>query len=219
MALSLGEASKKAKLWNLLTGKVAVLFKLDKGLDVCLTVPSVKGNKLHFGRDFRDLPQVVKWSPNGTLFAVQWTAQLDVYDSAGSTKLAMKSVGFESRLTAFAWVTEDVIVLGNEEGLLVWISLAEEKVVRQEQLDSRVKDLTVMGGQSVCAATSAGILKVFEKESAFQINLDDRLTCICASSSAVVEANTIEAQAKEHNEEKKKEEEQPKKKKSKKSKK
>ena len=31
MALTVGDASRKAKLWNLMTGKMAVLFKLDQG--------------------------------------------------------------------------------------------------------------------------------------------------------------------------------------------
>ena len=183
MALTLGESSKKAKLWNLLTGKMAVLFKLDQGLDFCLKLPSIKGTKLHLGRDFRDLPATLKWSPSGNLWAVQWTTQLDVYSASGSTKLPVKSIALESRLTCFCWVDEDVVVLGSEEGAITWVSLAAEAIARQELLGSRIKDLSYLDG-AACAATSSGRVVLFRGDKPLEIDLDDRLTCLATVDNA-----------------------------------
>ncbi len=83
MALTLGEGSRKAKLWNLLTGKEAVLFRLERGGDPVLTVPAVNGDKLFLPRDFRDMPLSCSWSPSGNRFAVQWVTQVDVFSAAG----------------------------------------------------------------------------------------------------------------------------------------
>jgi WD40 repeat protein len=92
----------QALLWNLMTGKQAVVFKLDRGGDPAITVPSIKGEKVSsfwisifllltkkknrkafFPRDFLDMPQVCKWSPSGNLFLIQWAAQLDVFSASG----------------------------------------------------------------------------------------------------------------------------------------
>lgn len=182
LALSIGEGGKKAKLWNLLTGKVAVLFKLDKGLDTCLTVPSEKGVKLHQGRDFRDLPLFCKWSPSGDFWAAQWTTQIDVFSSSGSTKLPVKSVATDSRVTSFCWVSEDEICVGTEEGQVIWISLSSASVIRKEVEETRVKEVTTVGG-AVVVATSAGVVKRYGASVAM-LALDDRLTCMCSTEAA-----------------------------------
>merc|ERR1712000_514631 len=95
MAPTVGDASRKAKLWNLMTGKMAVLFKLDQGADACLTLPSATGNKMHRGRDFLDTIEGAKWSPSGQQWAAQWQTQVDVYHATGSTKLPIKSIALE----------------------------------------------------------------------------------------------------------------------------
>ena len=72
-----------------MTGKQAVVFKLDRGGDVVLTVSSTKGEKAFFPRDFVDMPQVVKWSPSGNFFLIQWAAQVDIFSASGDNSFVL----------------------------------------------------------------------------------------------------------------------------------
>ena len=201
MAISIGEKAKKAKLWNLMTGKCAVEFRLSNATDKDLIIPSQDGNKPYFPKGFLDAPHYCKWSASGDLFLVQWAAQVDIYSAQASTKAAIKSVAVDDKVSSSCWSSDDdVVVIGTEKGMIVWYSMKKNAVVRKEMAKTRVKDL-IAYGNAICAVDSVGNVYLFdqEKDQVSSIFLDDRLTCVAASTGQPIH------EKKEENEKKAKE--------------
>ena len=171
MALSLGEGSRKAKLWNLATGKEAHVFRLVRGLEPALRVESVSGEKQH---QAQDLPQQCCWSPSGKLFAVQWAAQVDLFSVTDAAKTPVFSVAFDWKVTCSLFAAEDTLLVGTDDGAVVWVDAARRTVARREALAGRVRQVGLLG-DSVVAITSSGQVAVLGGKS---INLADRLTCM-----------------------------------------
>jgi WD40 repeat protein len=176
MALSLGEGSRKAKLWNLATGQEALVFKLVRGSDAALSVPSVSGEK-QFVKNDGDLPLQCCWSASGDMFLIQWAAQVDVFRVSDGAKAPIVSFAFDSKVTCCLCAAEGVVLAGTDDGAVVWLSVAERRIVRRETLPGRVRQVALFG-ESIVAITTAGHVTVLGGKS---VSLSDRLTCLAVS--------------------------------------
>ncbi len=102
----------------------------------------------------------------------------------GSTKLPEVSFAFDSKVTCLVFVSEELLVVGTDDGALVWIRTAARAVTRRESLPSRVRDVALLSATSVVAVTSTGHVAVYEEgksEPSATVNLDDRLTCVATT--------------------------------------
>ncbi|BFZ63376.1 Protein mak11 [Saitoella coloradoensis] len=112
IALSVGE-DRRVTLWNLMTARRAAVNKLP-------LQPTKLGD-----------PLSVAWSPSGERYAVMFDRHLVVYGTA--TQTVVGGVQSVSKMHCFAWVDEEMVVVGHEDTKIrVWNPIAPSDTASED---------------------------------------------------------------------------------------
>merc|ERR1712063_193970 len=114
------------KMWDLTTGK-------------CVYQKNSKG---------REVPIGFEWNPEGTKYAVLYPSHLVCF-SAESGEIISK-LEDEQLLMYFKFVSNDIIIIGGDAGILTSFSIADGKKIRSIQAHKlRIKGIDVVSYSAV----------------------------------------------------------------------
>ncbi|KAK2145791.1 hypothetical protein LSH36_657g01029 [Paralvinella palmiformis] len=164
MALSVGQ-DRKLRVWNLMTGK-------------CAFIKNIKQEADH-----------IKWSPSGSSYLVIINNKVDIYDL--ETAQVTHTTSMTGRISAVQFLTDDVVVLGGEEGKLKMYNIKTDKGLLDFSTNTtRIKGFacsTEPDGFLLVTASSDGFLKAWQLKkqgdqtynitSVGEIQTKFRLTC------------------------------------------
>ncbi|XP_059616906.1 p21-activated protein kinase-interacting protein 1-like [Phlebotomus argentipes] len=141
LALSLG-GDLTLRSWNLVKGRQAFAKNLKSMQEL--------------GR----IVECVEWCPDGKQFALSGSQIVQIWSLADASVCA--TIKCASRPTCLAWITEDLLAVGQESGKILLHRLsggAEEKSV--EAHEKRVKDISCRNPHFLTSVGSAGDVKVW----------------------------------------------------------
>ncbi|KAL5021231.1 hypothetical protein ScPMuIL_000386 [Solemya velum] len=141
LMLSVG-ADRSLRMWNLVTGRSAYITNIKK------------------------VAEIVKWSPNGELYAIVSNTTIDVYNTQTELQLSITST---RKINSIAMFSVSILVYGGEGGDLFIHNLKTNKELHTWSTDTnRIKGLaistSVLDGETtwLTTASSDGFLKIYE---------------------------------------------------------